>query len=54
MTRQAISQCGATSASSQWSSIDWHQVEDDVFRFQMRIYPVRMGLLGPLHVQNAV
>ncbi|EHQ5391723.1 reverse transcriptase N-terminal domain-containing protein [Salmonella enterica] len=37
MTRQAISQCGAPSASSLWSSINWHQVEDDVFRFQMRI-----------------
>ncbi|ECG0110500.1 hypothetical protein DDQ45_24330 [Salmonella enterica] len=37
MTRQAISQCGAPSASSQWSSINWHQVEEDVFRFQMRI-----------------
>ncbi|HFW3352695.1 TPA: group II intron reverse transcriptase/maturase [Salmonella enterica subsp. enterica serovar Eastbourne] len=37
MTCQAISQCGAPSASSQWSSINWHQVEDDVFRFQMRI-----------------
>ncbi|EDR5178895.1 TPA: hypothetical protein G8O67_005384 [Salmonella enterica] len=37
MTRQAISQCGVPSASSQWSSINWHQVEEDVFRFQMRI-----------------
>lgn len=37
MTQQARSQCGAPSASSLWSSIDWQQVEDDVFRFQMRI-----------------
>ncbi|EDY5736541.1 reverse transcriptase [Salmonella enterica] len=37
MTRRAISQCGAPSASSQWSSINWQQVEDDVFLFQMRI-----------------
>ncbi|EBZ4888469.1 hypothetical protein EZW88_24315 [Salmonella enterica subsp. enterica serovar Bredeney] len=37
MSRQAISQCGVPSASSQWSLIDWHQVEDDVFRFQMHI-----------------
>ncbi|HFE7524417.1 TPA: reverse transcriptase N-terminal domain-containing protein [Salmonella enterica subsp. enterica serovar Newport] len=37
MTRQAISRCGAPSASSQWSSINWHQVEEDVYRFQMRI-----------------
>ncbi|WP_349826522.1 reverse transcriptase N-terminal domain-containing protein [Brenneria populi] len=34
---QATSQCGAPSASSMWSSIDWQQVEDDVFRLQMRI-----------------
>jgi RNA-directed DNA polymerase len=37
MTQQAKSQCGAPSASSLWSSINWQQVEDDVFRFQMRI-----------------
>lgn len=40
MTQQAISQCGAPSASSLWSSINWQQVEDDVFRFQMRIAKV--------------
>ena len=34
---QATSQCGAPSASSMWSSIDWQRVEDDVFRLQMRI-----------------
>jgi hypothetical protein len=37
MAQQGISQCGAPSASSMWSSINWQQVEDDVFRFQMRI-----------------
>ncbi|HGB4871696.1 TPA: reverse transcriptase N-terminal domain-containing protein, partial [Salmonella enterica subsp. enterica serovar Muenchen] len=37
MTQQASNQCGAPSASSLWSSINWQQVEDDVFRFQMRI-----------------
>ncbi|HFW3114354.1 TPA: reverse transcriptase N-terminal domain-containing protein [Salmonella enterica subsp. diarizonae serovar 61:r:-] len=37
MTRQAISRCGAPSTSSLWSSINWQQVEDDVFRLQMRI-----------------
>jgi len=37
MTQQVTSQCGAPSASSLWSSIDWQQVEDDVFRLQMRI-----------------
>lgn len=37
MTRQATSQHGAPSASYLWLSIDWQQIEDDVFRFQMRI-----------------
>lgn len=37
MTQQASKQCGAPSASSLWSSINWQQVEEDVFRFQMRI-----------------
>ncbi|EIW3592676.1 reverse transcriptase N-terminal domain-containing protein [Salmonella enterica] len=37
MTRQATSQHGAPSASSLWLSIDWQQIEDDVFRFQVRI-----------------
>ncbi|MCP9270558.1 reverse transcriptase N-terminal domain-containing protein, partial [Xenorhabdus sp. XENO-1] len=34
---QATHQCGAPSASSLWSSINWQQVEADVFRLQMRI-----------------
>lgn len=35
--QQTKDQRSAPSASSLWSLINWQQVEDDVFRFQMRI-----------------